>query len=154
METYGLGPFLQVGLVNCEIALLDGAGPPLYHSERAVGFDLMANEDAFIRPGRVAKVATGVILKPEPGYFAMVVARSSLQKRGLMLANGVGIVDPDYCGPTDQVFLPLHNFDEVTITVKRGERLAQVVILPHIRAIFGMFSPGGSDRGGFGSTGQ
>lgn len=139
--------------MTVEIALINEAELPKYQTAGAVGFDLAANEACFVDPHQTTLIPTGIIVKPEPGYFVMVVGRSSLAKRGLMLANSVGIVDPDYCGPTDQIWLPIHNLSSVSIEFRKGDRLAQGIVMPIHRAAFVSFAPAEKDRGGLGSTG-
>jgi dUTP pyrophosphatase len=89
------------------------------------------------------------------GHFLGVFARSSTPlKRGLMVANGVGIVDSDYCGPKDEIKIEVVNFTNAPAMVKKGDRLAQGVILPFVRAEWQETQEApGATRGGFGSTG-
>lgn len=140
-------------MIPVEIALINDAEMPKYQTEGAVGFDLAANAPCFVDPHQTTMVPTGIIVKPAPGYFVMVVGRSSLAKRGLMLANNVGIVDPDYCGPTDQIWLPIHNLQDIAVEFRKGDRLAQGIVMPMVRAEFQPFTPAAKDRGGFGSSG-
>ena len=127
---------------------------PQYQTAGAVGLDLVARTELIIAPQTVGLVPLNIALALPTGYFAQLVARSSLQKRGLWLANGVGVIDTDYCGDEDEIRAPLFNFSSVSVTVTRGERLAQLLILstPSIewREVERL---GGSSRGGFGSTG-
>src|SRR5205085_7263808 len=77
---------------------------PEYQSPGAAGFDLAASEDVSVQPGAVALVPTGLVVETPRGYFLGIFARSSTPlKRGLMVANGVGVVDADYCGQRDEV---------------------------------------------------
>ncbi len=83
-----------------------------------------------------------------------MAARSSLHKRGLVLANGIGIADEDYCGDNDEYRAALFNFSDKTVSVKRGERLVQMMVLPFDRVEWEEVNTLGSpDRGGFGTTG-
>jgi dUTP pyrophosphatase len=84
-----------------------------------------------------------------------VFARSSTPlKRGLMVANGVGIVDADYCGPTDEIKIEVFNFTSSPVEIRPGDRLAQGVIMPYVRAEWSESdAPTHAARGGFGSTG-
>jgi dUTP pyrophosphatase len=109
-----------------------------------------------IAPGQVTLVPTGLVLAVPPGHFLGVFARSSTPlKRGLMVANGVGIVDSDYCGATDEIKIEVFNFTTAPVDVRRGDRLAQGVILPFVRAIFREIAQvTRASRGGFGSTGH
>jgi dUTP pyrophosphatase len=108
-----------------------------------------------IRPGEVALVPTGLVIEVPSGHFLGVFARSSTPlKRGLMVANGVGIVDSDYCGPADEVKIEVVNFTSAPVEVRRGDRLAQGVILACARTEWQEASVAErTTRGGFGSTG-
>ena len=109
-----------------------------------------------IAPGQVALVPTGLVIGVPPGHFLGVFARSSTPlKRGLMVANGVGVVDSDYCGPNDEIKIQVVNFTDAPVSLKRGDRIAQGVILPFVRAEWEEVSEApGQTRGGFGSTGN
>ncbi len=103
---------------------------PSYATAGAAGFDLAASVDMIVKPGEVALVPTGLVIAVPAGHFLGVFARSSTPlKRGLMVANGVGIVDADYCGPADEIKIEVLNFTQAPVEVKRGDRLAQGVIL-------------------------
>lgn len=107
-----------------------------------------------IAPGQVTLVPTGLVIAVPQGHFLGIFARSSTPlKRGLMVANGVGIVDADYCGPTDEIKIEVYNFTAAPVRVTRGDRLAQGVILPFVRAEWDeRDKPTEVSRGGFGST--
>ena len=80
---------------------------------------------------------------------------SSRLKRGLIVANGIGVIDSDYCGPTDEVMIQLLNVTDDTVTVKRGDRLAQGIVLATARVTWNeVDSLRVSARGGFGATGN
>ncbi len=83
----------------------------------------------------------------------MIAARSSTIKKGLMKANGVGIIDQDYHGSSDEIGLLMYNFTNRRVRVTKGERLAQGLVLPvsHIEWSEDML-PEKKSRGGFGST--
>jgi dUTP pyrophosphatase len=128
---------------------------PRYETAGAAGFDLAASVDMTIAPGQVTLVPTGLVLEVPHGHFLGVFARSSTPlKRGLMVANGVGIVDSDYCGPADEIKIEVFNFTAAPVEVRRGDRLAQGVILPFVRADFREVADvTRATRGGFGATG-
>lgn len=128
---------------------------PAYQTAGAAGFDLAASESVTVAPGAVALVPTGLVIELPPGHFLGVFARSSTPlKRGLMVANGVGVVDQDYSGPADEIKIPVFNFTSGPVEVKEGDRIAQGVILPFVRAEWEERSTAsGPSRGGFGSTG-
>lgn len=128
---------------------------PSYQTAGAAGFDLAASVEMTIQPGEVTLVPTGLVIQVPAGHFLGVFARSSTPlKRGLMVANGVGIVDQDYCGPTDEIKIEVYNFTANPVVVHPGDRLAQGLILPVVRANWIESDPSGrTARGGFGTTG-
>jgi dUTP pyrophosphatase len=130
--------------------------PPSYATEGAAGADLRAAlvEPLSLAPGKRALVPTGLTLEIPPGYEGQVRARSGLALRcGLALTNGVGTIDSDYRGPLGVLLV---NLGEETVTIARGDRIAQLVVAAVARARFaGAESLVESARGagGFGSTG-
>ena len=128
---------------------------PRYATDGAAGFDLAASEDTTVEPGRTALVPTGLVIEVPSGMFLAVFARSSTPlKRGLMVANGVGVIDPDYCGATDEVKIPVLNFTAAPVIVNAGDRIAQGILLPVTRVVWDESTvPERDARGGFGSTG-
>ena len=128
---------------------------PRYESDRAAAFDFSAADGVTIEPGGVALVPTGLVIEVPDGMFLGIFARSSTPlKRGLMVANGVGVVDPDYCGPADEVKIAVVNFTAAAVTVQRGDRIAQGIFLPAPRVTWDEADRLREDsRGGFGATG-
>ena len=135
--------------------LADTAALPGYESDGAAGFDLAAASDLTVPPGEVALVPTGLVIEVPPSMFLGIFARSSTPlKRGLMVANGVGVVDSDYCGPHDEVKIAVLNFTSSPVVVRTGDRLAQGILLPVTRVAWDETArPDKASRGGFGSTG-
>ena len=128
---------------------------PAYQTAGAAGFDLAASTDMTVAPGEVALVPTGLVIAVPAGHFLGVFARSSTPlKRGLMVANGVGVVDSDYCGPADEIKIEVLNFTGQPVSIRRGDRLAQGVVMPYTRAAWREESPTAPTRGGFGATGD
>ena len=131
-------------------------GPPHYASDLAAGADLRAAvpEPLELAPGARAVVPTGLTLEIPPGFEAQVRARSGLAlKKGLALANGVGTIDADYRGEVGVIVV---NLGAEPVTIERGERIAQLVVAPVVRAAFEPAPElNGTARGagGFGSTG-
>jgi len=128
---------------------------PKYSTEGAAGFDLASSADMTVQPGEVALVPTGLVIEVPAGHLLGIFARSSTPlKRGLMVANGVGVVDSDYCGPADEIKIEVLNFTQAPVTIRRGDRLAQGVVLAFTRVtweeVSGVERP---TRGGFGATG-
>jgi len=128
---------------------------PRYESDGAAAFDLAASEDIEIPPGEVRLVPTGLVVEVPAGMFLAILARSSTPlKRGLMVANGVGVIVSDYCGATDEVKIAVVNFRNVPVQVKAGDRIAQGLILPAPRVTWEETKEEARpSRGGFGSTG-
>jgi len=141
--------------VKARITRLDASVPlPQRETSGAAGFDLAASADVTIAPGTIALIPTGVIVKVPDGYFLGIFARSSTPlKRGLMVANGVGVIDADYCGPKDEVKVQVLNFTQAPVHVKRGDRIAQGIFLKYSAPAWEEGEPAGPTRGGFGSTG-
>jgi dUTP pyrophosphatase len=109
-----------------------------------------------VAPGQIALVRTGLVIEVPTGHFLGIFARSSTPlKRGLMVANGVGVIDPDYSGPNDEVMVQVLNFTASEVMVQRGDRLAQAVVLPAPRVTWDEVSEiRQATRGGFGATGN
>jgi dUTP pyrophosphatase len=127
---------------------------PAYHSPDAAGFDLAAVADVTVEPGRVALIPTGLVIKVPVRMFLGIFARSSTPiKRGLMIANGVGVIDPDYCGATDEVKIAVMNFTDAPVTVRAGDRVAQGILLDAPRVEWAEAEADPQSRGGFGSSG-
>ena len=141
--------------VAVSIHRLDPSVPlPEYQTTGAAGFDLAASVDMVVQPGEVTLVPTGLVIAVPQGHVLGVFARSSTPlKRGLMVANGVGVVDSDYCGPTDEIKIEVYNFTARPVAVKRGDRLAQGLLIPVVRAEWEERAPEKVARGGFGTTG-
>jgi len=129
---------------------------PAYGTDEAAGFDLAAAHDVRVAPGQIALVRTGLVIEVPTGHFLGIFARSSTPlKRGLMIANGVGVIDPDYSGPNDEVMVQVLNFTAAEVMLKRGDRLAQAVVLPAPRVTWEEVSEiRQATRGGFGATGN
>jgi len=129
---------------------------PRYETDGAAAFDLAAAEERTVPPGGVALVPTGLVVEVPRGMFLGIFARSSTPlKKGLMVANGVGVVDPDYCGPDDEIKIAVMNFTTAAVTVQRGDRIAQGMFLAVPRVSWEEAAElRDASRGGFGATGQ
>jgi dUTP pyrophosphatase len=129
---------------------------PAYGTDEAAGFDLAAAHDVVVPAGRIALVRTGLIIEVPTGHCLAIFARSSTPlKRGLQVANGVGVIDPDYSGPADEVMIQLLNFTNADVQVRRGDRLAQGIVLPAPRVRWQEVEEIKEvTRGGFGATGS
>src|SRR2546423_10775609 len=127
---------------------------PEYATAGSVGFDLYCREDTEIAPRKLARIPANVIVSTPPGYMLLLTMRSSTARRkGLLIPNGVGIIDQDYCGEGDELMISVYNFREEPVSVLRGERVAQGIFVPITRATWNEVDDIGLGRGGFGSTG-
>lgn len=111
--------------------LRENAVVPARATEGSAGLDLSAclDEPLVIPSGGRALIPTGIaIALPGSAYVALLFARSSLgAKRGLLLSNGVGVIDSDYRG---EIRIGVYNFTNEPCIVENGERLAQLVVIP------------------------
>lgn len=129
---------------------------PERKTARSAGYDLAAAEDVTIAPGKVVLVPTGLKAYMGPSEVLVVSIRSSLAvKRGLMLANGIGVVDADYVDNPDNeghIMVPIANPGSQPVQIARGKRVAQGIFLPFLTTTDDTAS--GTRSGGFGSTGR
>lgn len=130
---------------------------PTYGTEFSAGADLYAclDEAVVIHPLQTVFIHTGLAMEVPEGYAGLVYARSGLAcKKGLAPANKVGVVDSDYRG---ELMVALYNHSNQPITVEHGERIAQMIITPYLKAIYEVadeLDDTQRGRGGFGSTGN
>ncbi len=128
---------------------------PMYHTPGACAFDIAVLEAGSLAPGERKLFRTGLVLRVPDNHVLLLTPRSSNAKKGILLANGVGVIDRDYCGPEDEIRLFLYNIGTETYHVTEGERLAQGLFLPVAQATF--VEPSSwetqENRGGFGTTG-
>ena len=131
---------------------------PAYATPGSAGLDLRACLDAplVVQPGQTTLVPTGIAIHiGNPGLAAMILPRSGLgHKHGIVLGNLVGLIDSDYQGP---LMVSCWNRSQIPFTVQPMERLAQLVIVPVVQAVFQRvdeFDTSERGDGGFGSTGK
>ena len=130
---------------------------PAYATEASAGMDLRAALDAalVLEPGDAALVPSGLSIHvADPGLCALVLPRSGLGHRhGIVLGNGTGLIDADYQGP---LLISVWNRGREAFTIQPGDRIAQLVLLPIVRAtlqVVDTFDESGRGAGGFGHTG-
>lgn len=130
---------------------------PGYMTGRAAGMDLYAavTTDIILAPGQIVKVPTGIALAIPAGFEGQVRPRSGLAlKHGISLVNSPGTIDADYRG---ELFLPVINLGPRRYRIRRGDRMAQLVILPVVRARLvetDDLDTTARSQGGFGHTGR
>ena len=139
--------------------LRENAVLPVRGSAFAAGYDLYAclegDETVIIPPHHTLKIGTGLAFALPEGTFGAVFARSGLaSKQDLRPANCVGVVDSDYRG---ECFIALHNDGTQERSIRHGDRIAQLVLLPFLPMEFeevDALSETARGEGGFGSTGR
>lgn len=151
----------RTSAVRVEVRRVGARGEPLplprYMSEAAAGLDLLADveQSLTLAPLQRCLVPTGLALAIPPGYEAQVRPRSGLALRhGVTVANSPGTIDADYRG---EVQVILVNLGGEPFEIRRGERIAQLVIAPVAQATLvevAELSPTERGEGGFGSTGR
>lgn len=129
---------------------------PARASAHAAGYDVRSADEEFVlQPGQIRLVATGLVMELPPGIECQVRPRSGLASRhGVTLPNAPGTIDPDYRG---EVKVPLQNLGPEPVTVRRGERIAQMVFARfEALEVEEAHELGATERGtgGFGSTGR
>ena len=146
---------LQVKVLDPRIG---GEWPlPDYATAHSAGLDLRAALDAplTLAPGQAELVPSGLAIHiGDPGLCAMILPRSGLgHKHGIVLGNGTGLIDADYQGP---LMVSLWNRSPTAFTVAPGDRIAQLVMMPVVRAglqVVDTFEESARGQGGFGHTG-
>lgn len=141
------------------VKLSPTAKAPVKGSEQAAGWDLhadlLANGQITLAPGAYYKISTGIAIALPEGTFGAIYPRSGMAtKRGLVLANGTGIIDSDYRGP---LIVAIKNTSNELQVIEHGERIAQIVVTPYCPVIFNETESIGTTArgaGGFGSTGS
>ena len=151
---------MSISRMNVKIKKLNpNATIPTYGTDYAAGADLYAciDETLSIGSGETKMIGTGIAMEIPTGYVGLVFARSGLAcKKGLAPANKVGVIDSDYRGEI-KVALHNHNGSQDALCVENGERIAQISIVPYLKADFEeVDNLEDTDRGegGFGSTGK
>lgn len=141
--------------MKSNIKLVDKELPlPAYQTEKSGAFDLYSREDITFEPKEMKVVPLNICLQIPKNHVAILSPRSSLyRKHQLLLVNGIGIIDEDYCGNDDEYMAQLVNASEETQTIQKGERICQVLLLPITRTQFEQVDDMSSEsRGRFGST--
>ena len=138
--------------------IIEWSGVPKYQTDGAAAIDLYAciDKDILLHPGETILISSGISVHiNNPNIAAVILPRSGLGNKGLVLGNLVGLIDSDYIGPIQMSLwnrLPLN-----TLTIYSGTRIAQLVFVPIIKASFKVVDEFSINTkrgsGGFGSTG-
>ena len=144
--------------MKIELKILNKNCYPEYATPGSAGVDLKAVSviGSFrIYPGQQELIRTGIALHiKDPGYAGMIIPRSSMGKKGIVLGNLVGLIDSDYQG---EILVLLWNRGNEVVKIECMDRIAQLVIVPIVQAQFEIvqeFEQSQRGVGGFGSTGK
>jgi dUTP pyrophosphatase len=154
-------PLLSENLASSEVPVRvkrlphgQGLDLPVYATDGAAGMDVVSAEDVTIAPGARYAVATGLALAIPPGFEVQVRPRSGLAlKHGITVPNTPGTIDSDYRGELKVILI---NLGAEAFEVRRGDRVAQLVLAPVTRATWQAveeLDETARGEGGFGSTG-
>lgn len=128
---------------------------PVYKTGGAVALDLYSRTTVTIKPQEVILIPLNVAMEIPKGYFGLLANRSSTFKLGITCVNGIGVIDSDYRGDSDEILFPTLNYTDKEVTIEKGTRCCQILILPVNQAeIIEVEKLENIDRGGFGTTGN
>lgn len=142
--------------MKAKIKRIDKSLPlPVYKTPGAAALDCHVRETVIVGPQKIAYLPLNICVKPPKGHYVMLAARSSLHKLGLILANGIGIGDEDFCGNKDEYNAVVYNFTNSQVTINKGDRVAQMIFRPYEKVEWEEVEDlGEHSRGGFGTTGK
>lgn len=128
---------------------------PVRATKKSAGYDFFVAEDVEVRPHEIKLVPTGIKAQIDDGYWLQLAVRSSTPKKlGLMLANGIGIIDGDYYNNPDNeghIMFQVYNINNLSpVTLHKGDRIGQGVFVPY--AVVDDDNTTAVRTGGFGST--
>ncbi len=128
---------------------------PKYHTAGAAAFDIHLIEDITLAPRSIKATTTGLVIATPENYVLVLASRSSNPlKKGIDMANSIAIIDSDYKGNDDEIFLQLMNVTDEVVELKTGDRVAQGMFLPVQQAEFvEVEQMEAENRGGWGSPG-
>jgi len=128
---------------------------PAYQTPGAAGFDFYTREKVTIKPGELMLIPLNLAIEVPKGHVVLLVSRSSTRKFGITMINSVGIMDSDYIGDGDEYHFSAQNFTKKTVTIEKGTRIAQGILIKYEQAKWKEVKKlGNKTRGGFGSTGH
>lgn len=142
--------------MNVRVKRIDAKLPlPMYETSGSVGFDFVAREETVVEARSLGLIPGNVVVEVPEGYMLVVAARSSApKKKGLLTPHGIGVVDHDYCGESDEIKIQVYNFRDEAVVIARGEKIAQGVFVKIEKFEFEEVDEMRREsRGGFGSTG-
>lgn len=136
-----------------KITVKDKEFIPRFGTEFSAGMDLCVLEHTYIIANCSSMIHTGIHAEIPEGHFGLLCLRSSMGKKGFSLVNTVGIIDSDYRG---EIIVHVKNNNNSNVTLNRGDRIAQLIIVPYVSPdieVVDELSETVRGSGGFGSTG-
>ncbi|PID70356.1 dUTP diphosphatase [bacterium DOLZORAL124_38_8] len=145
--------------MNVNITRIDQTLPlPKYETAGSFAFDFLARTTVSIAPQELALIPGNVIIECPKNLALQILPRSStFRKTGLIFPHSIGLIDADYCGPNDEIMIQVFNLGKETVTINRGERIAQGLFVSTQPVAFHEINQSElktHSRGGFGSTDQ
>lgn len=130
---------------------------PKYATKGSVGLDTYVREERVVLPYSWETIPLNLVIQaPEDAFIGVLPRSSTFKKTGLLLANSLGVVDRDYCGPEDEILALVYNTTDKKVYVHQGDRLFQLLVIncetPEIEEVDGDLQD--YSRNGFGSTGE
>ncbi|MDY6788188.1 MAG: dUTP diphosphatase [candidate division WOR-3 bacterium] len=132
---------------------IENGREPVYMTEGSAGADIFSSEERVIQSGETALIKTGIFISVPAGYECQIRPRSGLAlKKQITILNSPGTIDSDYRG---EIGIIMHNLSDSPFTVKKDDRIAQMVFAPVVKARFIESDLEETERssGGFGHTG-
>ena len=130
---------------------------PVRSTMHSAGLDVFAQHESVIKAGKVNVISTGLSMDTKDGednseWYVAIHIRSSLSVKGLMLANGVAVIDKDY---KDEIKVIIHNSTDEDMTINKGDKIAQMLIMAHYSYVAkGVTFKYDKRTGGLGHTGD
>ncbi len=143
--------------MKVEILRIDKSLPlPKYETQGSFAFDFLAREETIIAPQEIKLIPSNVIVKCPQNLALLVLPRSSMPlKKSLVCPHSIGLIDSDYHGEKDEIKIQVMNIGKSTVTVEKGEKIAQGLFVKTEKIEFSEdHTPSEISRGGFGSTGK
>lgn len=129
---------------------------PKRATKLSAGYDLASAEEVLIKPGEIKLIPTGLRVKMLDNEVMLVFPRSSLAlKKGLMMSNGVGVIDADYYFADNEghIAIPVINIKKESVLINKGERVAQGIFTNYFKTVDDESNEISQRLGGFGSSG-
>lgn len=113
-----------------KVKRIDSSIPLPKYEKDAAGFDFYCRETIKIHPKQIVAIPSNVVIQIPKGYVLLVIPRSSTPKRkGLVMPNSVGVIDPFFSGDNDEIKLIFQNITDTPTVVRKGEKVAQGILV-------------------------